>query len=67
MPVILNLNMMDVFRKRDMKIDVDALSRQLGIPVVPTCMKSGRGKQEMRDAIARTAAAPRPAPTLHVH
>jgi len=65
-PVILNLNMMDVLRNRDMKIDVDALSRQLGIPVVPTCMKCGRGKQEMRDAIVRTVAALRPVSTLHI-
>jgi ferrous iron transport protein B len=65
-PVILNLNMMDVLRKRGMEIDVDALSRQLGIPVVPTSMKSGRGKQEMRDAIAALSAAPGPAPTLHI-
>jgi ferrous iron transport protein B len=65
-PVILNLNMMDVVGKRGMEIDVDALSRQLGIPVVPTSMKSGRGKQEMRDAIAELAATPRSSSTLRV-
>jgi ferrous iron transport protein B len=65
-PVILNLNMMDVLHKRGMKIDVDALSRQLGIPVVPTNMKSSRGKQELRDAVAAIAAAPRTVSTLHI-
>lgn len=65
-PVILNLNMMDVLRNRGIEIDVEALSRQLGIPVVPTSMKSGRGKQEMRDAIAALAAAPRSNSALRV-
>ncbi|MDY6830645.1 MAG: ferrous iron transport protein B [Thermodesulfobacteriota bacterium] len=50
-PVILNLNMMDVAEKQGMVIDVPALSKALGIPVVPTVMKSGRGKKELMDAI----------------
>ena len=50
-PVILNLNMMDMVEKRGMAIDLKELSRQLGIPVVPTTMKSGRGKPELLNAI----------------
>ncbi len=50
-PVILNLNMMDVAKGRGMEIDVDTLSNRLGIPMVPTAMKSGRGKAELLDAI----------------
>ncbi|MBN2124777.1 MAG: 50S ribosome-binding GTPase, partial [Deltaproteobacteria bacterium] len=54
-PVILNLNMMDVAEKRGVLIDVDGLSRRLGIPVVPTTMKSGRGKKELLDAIGEVS------------
>jgi len=50
-PVILNLNMIDLAEKRGIVIDMDNLSRRLGIRVVPTAMKSGRGRQELLDAI----------------
>jgi ferrous iron transport protein B len=33
-PVMLSLNMMDIARKRGIEIDVDRLSRELGVPVV---------------------------------
>jgi ferrous iron transport protein B len=54
-PVILNLNMMDVVEKRGMEIDIPALSKALGIPVVPTIMKSGVGKKELMNAVEEVA------------
>nr|WP_320192315.1 ferrous iron transport protein B [uncultured Desulfobacter sp.] len=51
-PMILDLNMMDVAENRGVTINVDALTRSLGVPVVATSMKQGRGKQELFDAIA---------------
>ena len=33
-PVMLSLNMMDIARKRGVEIDVERLSRELGVPVV---------------------------------
>ena len=51
-PVVLNLNMMDVVKKRGMAIDTEMLSRRLGIPVVPTTMSGGIGKDALREAIA---------------
>jgi len=53
-PMILNLNMMDVAKNRGVKINVDALTQILGVPVVATSMKQGLGKQELCDAIADT-------------
>ena len=50
-PVILNLNMMDVAEKRGMDIDIEALSERLGVPVVPTTMKNGRGKKALIETI----------------
>ncbi|MCG8553472.1 MAG: ferrous iron transport protein B, partial [Desulfobacterales bacterium] len=53
-PMVLDLNMMDVADNRGVVIDVDALARILGVPVVATSMKQGRGKQELVDAIEET-------------
>ncbi len=51
-PLVLNLNMMDRVQKEGMEIDVDALSQRLGVPVVPSSMRTGKGKKELLDAIA---------------
>ncbi|WP_321491709.1 ferrous iron transport protein B [uncultured Desulfobacter sp.] len=53
-PLVLDLNMMDVAKNRSVTINVEELARTLGVPVVATAMKQGRGKQELFDAIART-------------
>jgi ferrous iron transport protein B len=57
-PLILNLNMMDVVRRRGISIDVEKLEKlekRLGIPVVPSDMTSGEGKKELMDAIGAAA------------
>ncbi|MCA1792979.1 MAG: ferrous iron transport protein B [Desulfobacteraceae bacterium] len=54
-PVILNLNMMDVAENRGMTIDTTALSRGLGVPVVPTAITRDRGKTDLQAAILETA------------
>jgi ferrous iron transport protein B len=54
-PVILNLNMMDVAQNRGMRIDTEALSRGLGVPVVPTAITRGRGKTDLQAAILETS------------
>lgn len=51
-PVVLNLNMMDVAEKHGDNINLDLLSKRLGVPVVPTTMKNGSGKRELLDAIS---------------
>ncbi len=54
LPVIVVLNMTDVAEARDMKIDAAALSRALGVPVVPTCAVTRRGLAELRIAMSRS-------------
>ncbi len=49
--VILNLNMMDVAKRSGAEIDVVKLSKTIGVPVVPTSMKNGSGKQNLLKAI----------------
>jgi len=50
-PLILNLNMMDVAAKKGIAVDVEGLSRKLGVPVVPTAIKQNQGKKNLIDTI----------------
>ncbi|MBU1194366.1 MAG: ferrous iron transport protein B [Proteobacteria bacterium] len=50
-PVTIALNMMDVAQKRGIEIDIEKLSILLGVPVVPTVARTGKGKKELLDTI----------------
>ena len=56
--VILCLNLMDEAERKGIKIDVEELSKQLGIAVIPTNARGGRGIDELKDAIASFSVAP---------
>ena len=63
-PVVVALNMMDLVEKNGDKIDVAALSEQLGCPVVPTSALKGKGLDDLikkagEVAKAGTLAAPK--------
>lgn len=51
LPVVVDLNMMDVAERRGIEIDTKELSRQLGAAVVPTAIKTGRGKKKLLESI----------------
>ena len=53
---ILCLNLMDEAAKKGIEIDVDALERELGIPVIPCAARQGKGLPELEAAIRRAAA-----------
>jgi Fe2+ transport system protein B len=48
---IICLNLMDEAARRGIDIDVRALSRELGIPVIPTEARQGKGIRELSKAI----------------
>ncbi|NCC25032.1 MAG: ferrous iron transport protein B [Deltaproteobacteria bacterium] len=50
-PLVVNLNMMDVAEEAGMRINVDALSGILGVPVVLTTMKKKQGREELFETI----------------
>lgn len=50
-PTIIALNMMDLAKKQDIRIDIDALAKSLGLPVVPICARSGEGIDALRTAV----------------
>ncbi len=54
-PMVLALNMMDEVRNNGGTIDVKALSRALGIPVVPIAANKGEGVSELMDQALRVA------------
>ncbi len=55
LPVVLALNMMDVAIRNGVTIDVGHLQHRLGVDVIPTVGRKGKGKKELRDAILATA------------
>ena len=59
LPAILALNMTDVAAERGVQIDVPALERELGVPVVPMNARKGVGVAALRIVMAdRLATAP---------
>ena len=56
-PVVAALNLFDQAKKKGIEIDVTALSRVLGIPVVPTVATHGEGLQAMLAAAVSAARA----------
>ena len=50
-PMVVALNMMDIARRRGIKIDIDKLSQSLGCPVVPVIATRDEGLQELKNAI----------------
>ncbi len=50
-PLIVALNMVDVAKDRGMDIDVEKLSRFLGVPVFPIVARSGRGVDDLMHAV----------------
>jgi len=53
LPAILVLNMIDVVAERQQAIDATALSKRLGIPVIPMQATTGQGITELKAALSR--------------
>jgi len=64
-PMVVALNMMDGARKQGIEIDVAALARRLGCPVIPLVASRGEGVPTLFDAIYE-AAGHRKRPAAHV-
>lgn len=61
-PLILALNMMDMAKARGIHIDVEKLSKHLGVRVIPMTARSGEGILELLDAILEEVEKPRHLP-----
>ena len=63
LPTVVALNMMDVAKRRGMRIDVDRLEKRLGVTVVPCEAANGKGIMEVRLALSQN---PLPVPELEM-
>nr|MBA3770828.1 50S ribosome-binding GTPase [Blastocatellia bacterium] len=52
-PVVVALTMIDVFEKQEHEIDVEMLAAMLKTPVVAVNARTGRGTDELADAVGR--------------
>jgi ferrous iron transport protein B len=57
-PICIALNMIDVAKKRGIKVNAQKLSSLLGVPVTPTIARLGKGKKELMDSASQIAREP---------
>lgn len=53
--VVVCVNLMDEAGRRKIRVDVDVLARELGVPCIPTAARDGVGLGELKDAIYAVA------------
>jgi len=53
LPVVVALNMIDEARAQGLRVDVEELSRRLGVPVVEMVAREGRGVRTLRRALSQ--------------
>ncbi len=66
--VVVCLNLMDEAERKGMKLDVDRLADELGVPVVPTAAHTGRGIPQLKESIHSVALGevlPQPKPVAY--
>ncbi len=65
-PIVLALNMIDAAESRGIEINAEELSRRLERDVVPTVARSGRGKEDLLQTVARVASSPGDWQPIHI-
>jgi ferrous iron transport protein B len=50
-PMVVGLNMLDVAERRGLRLNITALARSLGVPVVPMVASKATGLEELRAAL----------------
>src|SRR5689334_1609034 len=54
-PVVIALTMMDMAKRKGIKIDIAALERELGVPVIAVNPRKNKGVPQLKKAIEQTA------------
>jgi ferrous iron transport protein B len=65
-PVAIALNMIDVAAERGIRIEAETLAQLLGVPVVPTVARSGKGREALMAAVAAAMAKRAPIDPLFI-
>jgi ferrous iron transport protein B len=55
LPMVIGLTMMDLAKKKGIKIDIPELERELGVPVIPVNPRKGKGIPQLKKTIEQTA------------
>jgi len=53
--VVVCVNLMDEAKRKKIRIDIDMLAEELGVPVVATSARNGVGLKELKEAVAKVA------------
>lgn len=65
-PLVIALNQVDFAAKKGLKIDVEKLSKFLGVKIVPTVAVAGKGMTELLSVVVSEAAEKRKQPTVNI-
>lgn len=49
--VVVCVNLMDEAKRKGIRLDLDSISKQLGVPVIPTAARSGKGLDQLMQAV----------------
>ncbi len=52
-PVVVALNMMDIAERTGLSIDIDLLSKELGVPIIPVQGNRNKGIKELQDSVTQ--------------
>lgn len=63
-PMVIVLNQWDAAKRNGLRINTELLADRLGVPVVPTIAKRGRGLDELKKAVGHSLAEPRQIPRI---
>jgi ferrous iron transport protein B len=65
-PLVVALNMIDAAGQRGIEVNEAELARRLGVPVVPTVARMGKGKEDLLQAVVRLSLEEREWQPLHI-
>ncbi len=68
--LVVCVNLMDEAKKKGISVDIPALSEALGVPVVGTSAKGGKGMKDLQNAVADVVSGyhiPNPKPVQHTY
>ena len=65
--LVMALNMYDEFEHNGDRLDIDTLAQLLGVPIVPTVSRSGKGVDKLLDMIIKLYNGDKDTPAHHIH